>query len=216
MDPDAPGACPADHGPNCGDARFTLSASGHRPRASWFVLARGVLMVVSLRRGLIPGGPRGRGTRYPFRPCRPGPRVGRPRARREEATTPAALLISAAGGLGRSPSPVEPTTEQLCRAGVVVSEIIGTRFDLGPVRHLHPNTTRDLIVLVRRFAQLGTGHGLHVLRPAPSGLHGDPSNLRPASEIDELDTLVAAFTNLVWLIERMGTHCHRPAARATA
>lgn len=52
--------------------------------------------VISFRRGFTPAGLRGRDARYSFPPWSPAARAGSPRARREEITTSAAPVISAA------------------------------------------------------------------------------------------------------------------------
>ena len=60
----------------------------------------------------------------------------------------------------------------------------------------------ELILLVRRHAQIGPGHRLDVLRPSPPRLHGDPAYLRATGEVEQFQSPVVTLTYLVRIGER--------------
>jgi hypothetical protein len=87
-------------------------------------------------------------------------------------------------------------------AGGQGHDFTGTCVDLGSVLHGHVNPPGQLVLLVRRHAELGAGHRLDVLGPPPSWLKGNPADLDAPGKVDQLHPPVLTFPNLVRLVER--------------
>src|SRR6476661_175388 len=62
-------------------------------------------------------------------------------------------------------------------------DLTGSGVEFGAVGHDDVHVPAELVLLVRRHAQVGSGYGLHVLRPPPTRLHGDPAHLRTTGEV---------------------------------
>jgi hypothetical protein len=60
----------------------------------------------------------------------------------------------------------------------------------------------DLVLLVRCLTQLCSGHCLHIIGPPPARLHGDPSYLRAAGQVEQLQSPVLPFSDFVRIVER--------------
>jgi hypothetical protein len=80
-------------------------------------------------------------------------------------------------------------------------DLAGGRFKFGTVGHDDVQPSAQLVLLVRGHAELGAGDRLHVLRPTPTGLEGDPPDLGTPGKVDQLHPPVLSFADLVWSVE---------------
>ena len=74
--------------------------------------------------------------------------------------------------------------------------------EFSAIGHGDVENATDLVLEVRRFAEIGASDGLDVLRPAPSGLEGEASDLTP-TDGQEIDT-----KKLSW-IQEVNTKLYR-------
>jgi len=86
----------------------------------------------------------------------------------------------------------------------------GVAVEFTAIGHGDVKGATDLVLEMRRFAEVGAGDGLHVRRPAPSGLEGKASDLTP-TDGQEVDTSMLERSGLVRCCEVLElSYCHVP------